>query len=229
MKRRLYPQKKKPASKSRWNRTAKAASSTLSAPEKSSTPLSGVEDHLYRRGDRRRRRRDQIPQRAKSDSRCKARRRLLAMHRTAGGRRVRRTCLTASLGHSGAELGSPAIPHLLPAKPRRAVNRPRVPSSSPAAHAVNRSMACRDSSPPAAVGLARRHCFAAISVPQDSRAGCSTRSYTAAPAKQLAVATSWSGREDQHAQPRIRCASGADANTNGDGFGAPVKQLRTPQ
>src|SRR5437870_2154245 len=85
MKRRLYPQKKKPASKSRWNRTAKAASSTLSAPEKSSTPLSGVEDHLYRRGDRRRRRRDQIPERAKSDSRCKGRRWLLAMHERLAG------------------------------------------------------------------------------------------------------------------------------------------------
>src|SRR5437660_10827096 len=61
MKRRLSPQKKKPASKRRSNRTARAASSTPSAPAKSSTPLSDVEDYLHRRGDRRRRRRDHIP------------------------------------------------------------------------------------------------------------------------------------------------------------------------
>src|SRR5439155_14939826 len=69
-----------------------------------------------------------------------------------GGRRVRRPCLAASLGHSGAELGSPAIPHLLPAKARRAVNRPRVPSSSPAAHAVIAQWRVATVLRPAAVG-----------------------------------------------------------------------------
>jgi hypothetical protein len=69
-----------PLSKRHLNRTVSAASLTPSAPAKSSTPRSGVERHLHRRGGRRHRGGDHLSERMQSHRRSEARRRDRALY-----------------------------------------------------------------------------------------------------------------------------------------------------
>ena len=114
----------------------KAASSTPSAPARSSTQPSGVEGHLHRRSGRRHRRRDHLSQRTQSDRCSETRRRDRTVHRTSG-RRSRGASLATSLGRCRAELGRAAVPDLLSAPSRRTVDRARVPPGAPTHHAIS--------------------------------------------------------------------------------------------